>query len=240
MAHSAEKLYQDYWLGAEETRQKRSYYDRLYRRVLPRIQVQEGWKLLDVAGGDGQFMRYLGIQQADILDISHSGLDIAKKAGFSVYFGDIQARFPLQEENYDAVFLFEVLEHLYYPNKTLAEIHNVLKKDGILYVGQPNMRSDGVHHVRRYYLQGLLDDLDKTGFAIDWVDYVPAYSMRDSILSDIKKNPSALRKLIQCVNLILSFLPWACRYQMAKWIPNRFALLFIVKARKKNEHEKRD
>ena len=151
-----------------------------------------------------------------------------------VFEGDIEDLFPIEKEKYDAAFCFEVLEHLHYPNKTLAEINNVLKSKGVLYLGQPNMRADGVYHVRRYHLQELLQDLDKTGFAIEWVDYVPAYSVRSAILSDIRKNPSWTRKTIQCLNLVLSYLPWRIRYQLARWVPDRFALIFVVKAVKKS------
>ena len=167
------------------------------------------------------------------MDISQSGLEEAEKYGFNTIYGDIQERFPIEKEKYDAAFCFEVLEHLHYPNKALAEIHNVLKNRGILYLGQPNMRADGVHHVRRYRLKELLVDLEKTGFAIEWADYVPAYSVRSAILSDIRKNRSWIRKTIQCLNLVLSYLPWHIRYQLARWVPNRFALIFVVKAVKK-------
>ncbi|OGW91389.1 MAG: hypothetical protein A3D28_05010 [Omnitrophica bacterium RIFCSPHIGHO2_02_FULL_63_14] len=214
----------------DESREKRAYYERLYARIRGRIQVEEGWRILDVAGGNGQLMRYLGIRNADILDCSKSGLEAARKAGFMGIYGDIERRFPMPEESYDAAFLFEVLEHLHRPSKTLAEVHNVLKPGGVLYVGQPNMRADGVHHVRRYYLPALLDDLDKAGFKPEWTDFVPAYTMRDSILSDIRKNPSWVRKAIQSANLALSLLPYPARYAMARAVPNRFALLFIIKA----------
>ncbi len=232
MIPNAEELYKNYWVGAEEERTRRAYYQRLYERIRPKIVLDPHWKLLDVAGGNGQFMRYLGVQNADILDISESGLQAAERAGFRAIHGDIEKKFPVAEESYDAAFLFEVLEHLRRPNKTLSEIHHALKPNGILYLGQPNMRADGVHHLRRYYLPDLLDDLEKTGFAVDWVDYVPAYSMPEAIVSDIRHNPSVIRKIVQCVNLLLSCLPWALRYQMAKAIPNRFALLFVLKVHK--------
>ena len=232
MTLSAEELYKDYWVGAEEERTRRFYYQRLYDRIKPKILVEPGWKLLDVAGGDGQLMRYLGIRNADILDISQSGLQVADRVGFRTIHGDIEKKFPVAEESYDAAFLFEVLEHLRRPNKTLSEIHHALKPNGILYLGQPNMRADGVHHLRRYYLSGLLSDLEKTGFAVDWIDYVPAYSMPEAIRSDIRHNPSIIRKIIQSVNLLLSCLPRALRYQMAKFIPDRFALLFVLKVHK--------
>jgi len=166
------------------------------------------------------------------LDISDSGLKQARSYGYVGIKGDVQRRFPLAENTYDAAFCFEVLEHLHYPNKTLAEINNVLKPGGVFYVAQPNMRADGVYHVRRYYLKELLNDLQKSGFNIDWIDYVPAYSVREAILSDIRKNPSFLRKVVQLVNLGLSCLPWKLRYLLAQAIPNRFALIFVLKARK--------
>lgn len=229
----AAEVYKEYWTGQEAERERRAYYERLYRKVRPRIEIEDGWRILDVAGGNGQFMRYLGVRDADILDISESGLQAAQKNGFKTISGDIEKRFPIPEESYDAAFCFEVLEHLPRPNKTLAEIHNVLKPQGVLYVGQPNMRADGVYHVRRYYLRDLLDDLDKTGFKPEWIDYVPAYSMPEAIRSDIQRNPSWVRKAVQCVNLLLSFLPYPARYHMAKMLPDRFALLFVLKAVKK-------
>lgn len=228
-----EALYKDYWVGADEERSKRRYYERLYSRVRDRLAVRPEWRVLDVAGGNGHLMRYLGIPKADIIDISESGLEAAKKAGFGAVRGNVEARFPVPESSYDAVFCFEVLEHLHSPNRTLVEINHVLKPGGTLYVGQPNMPADGVYHVRRYTLKPLLDDLDKAGFRAEWVDAVPAYSMRDSILSDIRKNRSWARKIIQCVNLALSFLPWAVRYRLARWVPDRFALILVVKAVKK-------
>ncbi|MBI2094593.1 MAG: class I SAM-dependent methyltransferase [Candidatus Omnitrophica bacterium] len=228
----ASTLYRDYWKDEAAIRDKRAYYERLYARIRAKIQIDPAWRVLDIAGGNGQFLRYLGIQNADVLDISQSGLDAARSFGFHSICGDIEKRFPVPEESYEAALCFEVLEHLHYPAKTLSEIHNVLKPGGVLYLGQPNMRADGVHHVRRYHLEPLLDDLKKSGFSIEWVDYVPAYSMRDSIVSDIRKNPSLIRKAVQCVNLCLSFLPRGVRDAMARAVPDRFALIFVVKALK--------
>ncbi len=227
-----EEYYKNYWVGAKECREKRAYYERLYAHLLPKIRHNPSDRILDVAGGNGQFLKYLGVQDADVLDISPSGLEVAKQSGFNPILGDIQGRFPIPEDTYDTVFLFEVLEHLHSPLVTLSEIFHVLKEGGILYVGQPNMRADGVQHVRRYYPKELAADLKKSGFKIEWVDYVPAYTMRDSILSDIRKNSSWSRKVIQCVNLCLSFLPWKIRYRMAHFWPERFALLAVLKASK--------
>src|SRR5258706_2837240 len=105
MSGVAEELYKDYWVGAEGDRDKRKYYQRLYDRLKPKIKMEANWKVLDVAGGNGQLLRYLEIPHADILDISESGLAIAKKSGFNVFFWDVEQRFPMPTESYDAVLL---------------------------------------------------------------------------------------------------------------------------------------
>lgn len=42
-----------------------------------------------------------------------------------------------KDKTFDVVFLLEVLEHLDYPDKALAEIYRVLKDDGYLILGVP-------------------------------------------------------------------------------------------------------
>lgn len=230
MTHNAAELYKDYWTGKDENRSRRQYYERLYDRVRRRLEVPAGARVLDVAGGNGNLMRYLGVNHADILDISESGLEAAAAGGYRAIAGDIEERFPFPDGSYDTLFLFEVLEHLHRPDRTLSEARRVLAPAGCAYIGQPNMRADGAHHVRRYYLRTLLSELRAAGLKPEWVDYVPAYSMRDSIVSDIRHNPSWARKIIQTVNLGLSLLPYAVRYRLAQWLPDRFALILIVKA----------
>ena len=231
--NSKESTYRDYWKDPSVDRRQDDYYTRLYAHIKPKIKIRPNSRTLDVGGGSGQNLLFFRIKDADVLDISDSGLAQAEQNGFNPIKGDVQARFPIEENTYDNALCFEILEHLHHPNITLSETYNVLKSGGILYLAIPNMRPDGVIHVRRYHIKELLDDLSKCGFNQEWVDYVPAYTMRDAILSDIRKNPSIIRRLIQCINLMLSFLPWQVRYQMAQWVPDRFALLFVVKMTKK-------
>lgn len=228
----SKRVYKDYWLGAQENRAKRCYYERLFGKLKDKIKGEIKGKVIDVGGGDGEFLQYLGVSKADIVDVSESGISTAVKSGYGGILADIENRFPIRQASYDTAVCFEVLEHLRRPNKTLAEIHNILGEGGVLMIGQPNMRPDGVYHLRRYYLNDLLDSLDKTGFKVIWIDYVPAYSMRDAICSDIRNNPSLARRAIQCVNFLLSLLPYGLRYRMARLIPNRFALMFVAKAKK--------
>lgn len=229
----AQEYYKEYWADEESVRNQRGYYEKLYNHLKHRIRISPETSVLDVAGGNGQLAAFLGVKSADVLDISESGLEACRQKGYRTLFGNIEERFPVAENSYDAVLMFEVLEHLHRPLLTLTEGYRALKEKGLLYIGQPNMRADGVHHVRRYYPSELLQDLEKTGFSIKWADATPAYSMRDAIISDIQNNPSWKRKMIQCVNLCLSCLPFSVRHRLALLWPDRFALIYVVCAEKK-------
>jgi SAM-dependent methyltransferase len=147
-------------------------------------------------------LSYLGVREADILDISNSGLEIASKRGYRTVQGDLQKPFPVAPGSYDAAFCFEVLEHLHHPEITVAETRKALKRGGILYVGQPNMRADGVHHVRRFYKRDIVHLLEAADFKIDWIDYVPGFIVREAIWDDIKKTTSSWRKIKQTLALV--------------------------------------
>ena len=92
MTTYAEEVYKNYWKGGVGEQQKHAYYDRLYKHLRHRIEVPETWKKLDVAGGNGEFLRYFGIHSADVLDISDSGLEQARSYGYVGIKGDVQRR----------------------------------------------------------------------------------------------------------------------------------------------------
>ena len=198
--------YSDYWKDERLVRNETGYYQKRYDSIKSFFNFTKTDRVLDIGGGAGLFMEYLGIKNATILDISDSGLEIARERGFLIQKGNIQERFDLPKNTFDIAFCCEVLEHLDYPNKTLSEINNILKEDGVLYVAQPNMKTDGKHHVRRFKLEELKQDIKKCGFSIEAVEFVPAF--------------------------FLDFLNPKIAYKLAKWIPDRFALFFVIKARR--------
>ena len=120
-----------------------------YRAILNRF---EEWKspgrLLDVGCGAGHFLTEAEARgwQASGLEVSRSGLDILKRVKeegrfkFSIIEGHLEdARFPA--ESFDAITLFEVIEHLEEPSVLLREVHRLLTKKGILYLTTPNYGS---------------------------------------------------------------------------------------------------
>ena len=80
------------------------------------------------------------------LEVSHSALEALGqlKREKGLRFSVIES--PLTEaslpgESFDVVTLFEVIEHLEDPVSTLREVHRLLKREGILYLTTPNVKS---------------------------------------------------------------------------------------------------
>jgi SAM-dependent methyltransferase len=65
---------------------------------------------------------------------------IAKKVSATIHTGDLFA-LPLASDAYDCVYLDQVLEHPKNPGDYLRLCHRILRRDGVLYVGVPNIES---------------------------------------------------------------------------------------------------
>ncbi len=85
-----------------------------------------------------------------------------------------------EEQHFDAVILWHVLEHLDHPHTTLAQISRLLKPGGLLYLEVPNLSSlqscstgknwfhlDLEHHLYHFSLNGLHQLLLSTGFKVE-------------------------------------------------------------------------
>jgi len=150
------------------------------RRFVTRVK-NEG-RLLDIGCATGQFLR--GMQRyPDFelvgVEIDHDAAHIAQSQyGLNVFNGRLEeAGFP--DAHFDAVTLWDVLEHLPDPSASLMEIHRILKPDGILVLRVPNAGSwdarifgkfwagvDAPRHLYIFDRRTLAALLKKTGFKI--------------------------------------------------------------------------
>jgi SAM-dependent methyltransferase len=117
------------------------------------------------------------------IDIDVRAVENAKKLGLNVFVEEVyEANFP--NEYFDIIVMKHALEHIHNPSKTLNEAYRILKKDGILIAGVPNIESLEFELFREYWHQidaprhlyhfsqtsfGLL--LQKCGFIIDQIVY---------------------------------------------------------------------
>jgi len=111
-------------------------------------------KLLDVGCATGLFlhsMQHITDWELFGLEINSHAAKIARdQFGLDVFTGTLEeASYP--DDYFDAVTLWDVLEHLHNPSSSLSEIHRILKPDGILVFRVPNGKSWDAKFFGRYW-----------------------------------------------------------------------------------------
>ncbi|MBI3317688.1 MAG: class I SAM-dependent methyltransferase [Candidatus Omnitrophica bacterium] len=117
-----------------------------YESILARMErFRPPGRILDVGCGAGQFLAVAESRgwRGTGLEVSRSALDLLKQrrgAQFQVMETTLQ-ELDLPEGSFDAVTLFEVLEHLDQPVELLRRAAALLKEGGLLYLTTPNLNS---------------------------------------------------------------------------------------------------
>jgi len=168
------------------------WYDAMYkvRHLAPDDRVKHfhqkglnysapGSKILDIGCGEGTFVNYatkLG-HQAWGLDFSEGMIKTAQKQFPQATFllgrlEDFLQEYP--EEKFDAVFLFEMVEHQSDPVGILKEARKVLRPAGKLIVSVPSRNAWPVrdfvdyppHHLTRWNGRALAQLMESAGFTL--------------------------------------------------------------------------
>jgi 2-polyprenyl-3-methyl-5-hydroxy-6-metoxy-1,4-benzoquinol methylase len=122
--------------------------------------------VLDVASGEGygSWILSWAADEVDGIDLSeeaiaHATVTYANQNGSRVAYAVMNAEEITFEENlFDVVVSFETIEHLYFPEKLVAQVHRVLKPGGLFICSAPE-NSGSTFHVVDYTksdLDGLL------------------------------------------------------------------------------------
>jgi len=103
-----------------------------------------GKNILDIGSGEGIFLEYLqnrnnGINSLSALEISSFAIERGKKRNPSVsyYLGSADEVYPFLSDEFDTLFMTDVIEHLVDVDEALSESNRVLKKNGILIILTP-------------------------------------------------------------------------------------------------------
>lgn len=111
-----------------------------YGRYKIHVDKVKGWvkekNTLDVGAGDGLMAYVLGIKG---IDNEPQAIKVGQRRGANVELGDAYD-IDYKDEEFDAVFMGDVLEHLEFPEKALKEVRRILKK--YLYLTVPIGKGD--------------------------------------------------------------------------------------------------
>lgn len=225
-----EKYYEHYW-EEEHIQRGMDYYDLRYNHIKKFIKPDSKLKVLDVGGGNGQFMEWLHIKNGTVLDISASGLVEARRRGFKTVKADVQKKYPIGQDSFDAAICFETIEHIEKPVEMIKEVKRCLKPGGILVLGVPNLPADGVHHKKRWYIKDATNAINAAGLKIIDIKYTPGFIEKETF-GDIIKLKSVKKFFIHTAAYGLYLLPFGVKLKLAHQMPDRFAMLFIIKAQK--------
>jgi len=149
--------YEPFWLPvAEEPNpvlrwEHRRHYE--YRCQALRQIAPSGGVVLDVGCGTGGFLAALchdGLWQGVGVDFAAGAVQVARRQGVSARLGELSdLRFP--DAEFDAVTLWEVIEHVLDPLELIQEIHRILKPGGRLWLSTPNGESWQARFWRQFW-----------------------------------------------------------------------------------------
>ena len=117
-----------------------------HKKVLDIFSRYKFERILDVGCGDGNFSVLLKeackAKEVYGIEISEKGAEMARKNGVKCYQLDVDEEdFPFEDNYFDAVTAFELIEHLFDPDHFLDEVCRVLKPEGIFVLSTPNLAS---------------------------------------------------------------------------------------------------
>lgn len=101
-------------------------------------------KLLDIGSSNGAFIEasnYYG-WKAEGVELRPSSVEFAKKRGLIVHNRHLED-LNIPQLSFDAVSMWQVIEHIPNPENLLKECHKILRKDGVLALSTPNVASIG-------------------------------------------------------------------------------------------------
>ena len=109
---------------------------------------EKGKTLLDFGSGTGEFLNYCQEKSWKVVGVEpeKKAAEFAQK-NYNLCIEDVSSFFSFDEEKFDVITLWHVLEHVYDLNKYLNHFQKVLKKNGIIVLGLPNCNS----HDAKYY-----------------------------------------------------------------------------------------
>ncbi len=121
---------------------------RKYSYIKNTASKSEG-KLLDIGAGTGYFVNYMSGKgyETEGIEVDENARQVAKN-NFGVELSGIDKVYSLQENNYDIITMWHVLEHIHDLDGYMQQIYKSLKQDGVFVCALPNFNSFDSEHYK--------------------------------------------------------------------------------------------
>lgn len=175
-----------------------------------------------------------------------AGLQYARRKGISKCY-QFDLFIPPFRDKYDAIGMFDVVEHLQDDVLALKQTAKMLKPGGLMFITTPAhnwlwSQNDSLSgHKRRYTKKTMHKLLDKAGLQVIYIRYffifiLPLLLLRRIVNRDSGKNvkPIARTEKITINSFVNFMLLWVTRFEnkITKWIPNIAGGSLLVVAKK--------
>lgn len=203
------------------TDKKQTLFDKAYSLVRnisikwkKRIVVNNsnsGNTILDFGSGTGNFL--LKMKNSNWTTVGIESSEKALEKALKKNVGKIHSQLAhLQENSFDVITLWHVLEHVVNLNETLKSLHTLLNKSGTIIIAVPNRESYDANYYQSYWAgydvprhlwhfsqENMKSILEKSGFKLVKTLAMPIDSFYVSLLSESYKNPDRW-KIINAIN----------------------------------------
>lgn len=191
------------------------------KRLIIHLTQKNNGNLLDIGSATGYFLNTMKEAGWEVEGIEQD-IDAQKiaKDKFNITSFSPQQIYNLENEKYDVITLWHVLEHIHQLNENLQKIHQMLKKNGVLIVAVPNHQSfDAIFyekywagwdipiHLWHFSLKSMNKLMDKHQFKISTTKTLPFDPFYVSLISEKYQKGNTIRGLfIGFTSMILGFL----------------------------------
>jgi SAM-dependent methyltransferase len=130
----------------------RSYMLGRKRRLVEKATGTKTGQLLDVGAGTGFFLNEMKTHgwQVSGTEKSDDARNFVKKE-FGVELGGPEQLFQFENESFDAITLWHVLEHIHRVDENMQAFSRLLKPDGKLIIAVPNHTSCDARHYKEFW-----------------------------------------------------------------------------------------
>lgn len=166
-------------------------------------------RLLDIGCSLGYFVEAANARGWDAsgIDISSHASMEARRMGLDVSAGVLEdAAYP--DESFDCITMWDVLEHVTDPTRHMLEVRRILKKDGLVVIGTPDLghalfrmkREHWRHlkpteHIFYFRKSSIRLLLEKTGFSIVQPPVIGGRTFPGSVCAALRAGLSRLAQL---------------------------------------------